>query len=72
MKDRFNGQIDLQIHLTNSDEAKKYQLRGSTTVFLDNEWVPLDVAISEERMAGHLVAQGVRDQQKADMAVEVN
>lgn len=58
MKERFGDQIDLQIHLADSDEAKQYPLRGSTTVFLDNEWVPLEVAISEEKMANHLSAKG--------------
>ena len=61
MKDRFRDQIDLQIHLADSQEAEQYELRGSTTVFLDNEWVPLDVAMSEEKMAHHLVTKGAHE-----------
>lgn len=57
MKDRFNGQIDLQIHLTDSKEARQYELKGSTTVFVNGEFVPLDVATSEAKMGEHLFAK---------------
>ncbi len=61
MKDRFGDQIDLQVHLTDSKEAEQYELKGSTSVFIENEWVPLDIAVSEEKMFHHLVAQGAHE-----------
>ena len=54
MKDRFGERIDLAIHLVDSEEAAKYGLRGSTTVFIDDELVPLDVATSAEKMEAYL------------------
>jgi hypothetical protein len=50
MKDKLGDGIGLSIHLTDSKEAKKYQLKSATTVLVDDEWVPLDVALSEQRM----------------------
>ena len=54
MKDRFGEQIDLAIHLVDSEEAAKYELKGSTTVFINDEWVPLDVATSADKMADYI------------------
>jgi len=54
MKDHFGETIDLEIHLIDSPEAVNYVLRGATTVFLDNEWVPLDIATSRGRMQEYL------------------
>jgi len=51
MKDQFGAALDVQLHLVDSDEAKKYALRGSTSVFLGEEWVPLETAMSEAQMA---------------------
>nr|WP_157212137.1 hypothetical protein [Desulfomonile tiedjei] len=59
MKDRFGDQIDLQIHLTDSKEAEQYKLKGATSVFIDGEFVPLDIAMSEEKMSHHLYAKSV-------------
>jgi len=44
----------LAIHLVDSEEADKYELRGSTTVFINDELVPLDVATSAEKMEAYL------------------
>lgn len=54
MKDRFGDGIDLQIHLTSSEEAMKYRIRSATSVLADGEWVPIDIALSEERMSAFL------------------
>jgi len=54
MKDRFGEQIDLAIHLVDSEEAAKYELKGSTAVFINDEWVPLDVATSADKMADYI------------------
>ena len=54
MKDRFGDKIDLNIHLNHSVEAMKYRIRSATTVLVDGEWVPLDIALSEEKMYAFL------------------
>jgi len=54
MKTRFGEMIDVAIHLVDSEEAARYELRGSTTVFVNEEWVPLDVATSADRMEAFL------------------
>ena len=46
--------MDLAIHLVDSEEAAKYEFRGSTTVFVNDEWVPLDVATNADRMEAYL------------------
>uniref|UniRef100_C6E9I7 Uncharacterized protein n=1 Tax=Geobacter sp. (strain M21) TaxID=443144 RepID=C6E9I7_GEOSM len=50
MKNLFGEAIDLHIHLIDAPEAANYVLRGATTVFLNEEWVPLDTATSADRM----------------------
>ena len=54
MKGRFGEMVDVAIHLVDSEEAARYELRGSTTVFVNNEWVPLDVATSVDKMEAYL------------------
>ena len=54
MKGRFGEMVDVAIHLVDSEEAARYELRGSTTVFVNNEWVPLDVATSADKMEAYL------------------
>lgn len=54
MKDRFGEMLDVAIHLVDSEEAARYELRGSTTVFVNDEWVPLDVATSVDKMEAYL------------------
>jgi len=54
MKDRFGEKIDVATHLVDSEEAAKHELRGSTTVFVNNEWVSLDVATSADKMADYI------------------
>jgi hypothetical protein len=54
MKVQFGEEIDVAIHLIDSPEAEKYVLRAATTVFLNNAWVPLDVATSAGRMQEYI------------------
>jgi len=50
MKEKFGDGIDLSIHTNDSEEAKNYDLKASTTVFVDGNFVPLDIALSEKKM----------------------
>ena len=54
MQERFKDQLDLQMHTTDSPEAAAYSLRGSTNIFVNQQWVPLDVATSKEKMMEYL------------------
>jgi hypothetical protein len=54
MKVKFDDQLDLKILLNESEEAKNYSLKGSTSVFVDGEWVSIDVATSKENMESYL------------------
>ena len=52
MKEKFDGKLDVKIFTLDSEEAKPYALefKGSTNVLLDNEWVPLNIAIETSKM----------------------
>jgi hypothetical protein len=52
MKEKFAGKLDVKIYTLDSEEAKPYVLefKGSTNVLLNNEWVPLNVAIETSKM----------------------
>jgi hypothetical protein len=54
MKEQFKDAIDVQIHLNDSEAAQGYELRGSTTVLVNEQRVPLDVALSKSNMADYL------------------
>lgn len=54
MKEQLGNKLDLEIHLNDSEAAQGYNLRGSTTVLVKGEWVPLDIATSKARMASYL------------------
>jgi len=60
MQAKFGDRLRVRIHTLDSAEAKPYALRlkGSTTVFFNDEWVPLNIAIEkskmEEFLASHL------------------
>jgi transglutaminase-like putative cysteine protease len=54
MKEKFGDQIELKVLLNNSEEAKNYSLKGSTNVYINGEWIPLDVATSKENMKHYL------------------
>jgi hypothetical protein len=59
MKEYFGERLDVQIYTLDAAEAKPYSLefRGSTNVRLDNEWVPLNVAIDKTMMEAFLAAR---------------
>jgi hypothetical protein len=54
MQERFRGWLDLKIHTVNSPEASAYPLKGATNLFVGQEWVPLDVATSMDKMEEYL------------------
>jgi hypothetical protein len=56
MKERFAGRLDVEISTLDSEEAKEraHEFKGGTNVLLDDEWVPLQVAIDEGKMADFL------------------
>lgn len=54
MKVHFGEAIDVSIHLVDDPEAANYELRGSTSVFLNGTWVALDIATSAEKMQGYI------------------
>jgi len=58
MKEKYGDKLDLRIHLTHSEEARKYKLKSAANVLIDNELVPLDVATDRGKMA-HLLAQKI-------------
>lgn len=56
MQERFKEQLDLHVYTTDSPEAAAYALKGSTNIFVNQQWVPLDVATSKEKMEAYLAA----------------
>ena len=50
MKKKFGEKLDLNIHTNVSKEAESYDLKTSTTVFVNQEWIPLNIATSKEKM----------------------
>lgn len=54
MKEQFGEALDVEIHLNVSEAAKGYILRGATTVLVDEQWLPLEIATNRGRMAEYL------------------
>jgi hypothetical protein len=54
MKKRFEESIDLNIYTNDSEEAKEVEIKGSTSVFVNDDAVLLDVALSNEKMESYL------------------
>jgi protein-disulfide isomerase len=50
IKSNFGEALDLQIYTNDSEEAKRYNIKASTTVFINEELVPLDIAISKKHL----------------------
>jgi len=50
MKERFGDKIELNIYLNDSEEAKGYTLLSSTSVFVNDQLVPREIALDEENM----------------------
>jgi len=57
IKKRFQDSIDLNIYTNDSEEAKEVEIRGSTSVFVNDEAVPLEVALSNQKMESYLKAK---------------
>ncbi len=54
MQEQFGPKLDLEIHTVNSPAAATYSLKGSTNVFVNEEWVGLDIATDKEKMQEYL------------------
>jgi len=54
IKSNFGEALDLQIYTNDSEEAKSYNIKSSTTVFVNEEWIPLDIATSREKLGEFL------------------
>jgi hypothetical protein len=54
MKKKFREEIDLKIYTHDSPEAQNYEFKGSTAVFVNNEFVPPDTALSSQEMEAFL------------------
>lgn len=59
MKKQFGDKLEIKIYTLDAPEARPYLLefRGSTNVRLNNEWVPLEVAIDRDKMETFLAAK---------------
>ena len=56
MQNIFKDKLELQVHRTDSPEALSYNPRSSTNVFINDELVPLDVAIDAISMEKYITA----------------
>ena len=54
IKSNFGEALDLQIYTNDSEEAKRYNIKASTTVFVNEKWIPLDIATSREKLGEFL------------------
>lgn len=54
MQEQFGGQLTLRTYLASAPEAAAFNLRGSTNVFVNGEWIALEVATDREKMAAYL------------------
>ena len=50
MKRKLGEKLDLTIYSNTSKEAEPYDLKAATTVFVNHEIVPLNIATSENQM----------------------
>ena len=54
MQEIFQEKLDLHIHRTDAPEALPYNLRSSTNVFINDELVPLEVALDGTAMTEYI------------------
>ena len=54
MEERFGDSLGVHIHTTDSEEARGYTFKSNTNVLFEDEWVPVDVAIDENKMKDFL------------------
>jgi hypothetical protein len=55
MKEKFDGKLDVKIFTNDAQEAMAFPLKGSTSVFFQNEWVPINIAIDPTSMENYLI-----------------
>jgi len=56
MQEIFKDALELHIHRADSPEALSYSLRSSTNVFINEELVPLEVALDTTAMEKYIAA----------------
>jgi len=66
MKKRFREEIDLKIYTHDSPKAQNYEFKGSIAVFVNNEFVPPDTALSGEKM-GDLLKKCLEEVEKNNL-----
>jgi len=54
MKRDFEDSIDLNIYTNDSREAKEFEIKSSTNVFVNGKHVSLDLALSNDKMKAYL------------------
>ena len=54
MKEDFEEAVEVNIYTNDAPEAMAFEIKSSTNVFVDGERVPLDVALSNEKMNAYL------------------
>ena len=54
MLEKFSDTLELEIHTTDSEAAKGYIFKNSTTILLNNEQVPLLTALNSSAMEDYL------------------
>ena len=54
IKERMVDAINLNIFTNDSMEAMKYKIRGSTSVYVNGEQLPLETALSAEKLEEYL------------------
>ena len=54
IKEKMADAINLQIFTNGAMEAMKYRLRSSTSVFVNGEQLPLETALSAEKLEEYL------------------
>lgn len=57
MKHKYGDRLDLKIYTVDSKEAEPYQLKSATTVFFEQEHVPVDIATDSSAMDAFLSAK---------------
>ena len=53
-QEAFEGDIDVKIFTNDAPEAMSFSIKSSTNVFVNKKSVPLDVALSDEKMKEYL------------------
>jgi len=54
IKEKMEDDINLGIFTNDSMEAMNYKLRSATTVFVNGEQLPLETALSVEKLSAYL------------------